>query len=65
MDKNTEQLCLVMEFVEGGNLAKYLRDKQPNERKRMTIAAEIANGMEYIHSMGLVHRDLNLENILV
>jgi serine/threonine protein kinase len=54
-----------MEFAEGGNLDTYLKKTQPNERQRLKIAEEIANGMEYIHSKKLIHRDLKLENILV
>ena len=37
----------------------------PTERTTMRWAKDIANGLEFIHKQGYVHRDLKLENILV
>ena len=37
----------------------------PTERTTIRWAKDIANGLEYVHRQGYVHRDLKLENILV
>jgi serine/threonine protein kinase len=60
------QLCIVMEWIEG----KFLREIISNEGKlsvgRATrIAAEVCEALEYVHGRGVVHRDLKPENIMV
>jgi serine/threonine protein kinase len=61
-----DQLCIVMEWVEG----KFLREiiaregKLPAERATR-IAIGVCEALEYIHSLGVVHRDLKPENIMV
>jgi serine/threonine-protein kinase len=60
------RLYLAMELLEGEDL-RALVDKQaqlqPAERVR--ILAEIAAGVSYAHSRGVVHRDLKPANILL
>lgn len=56
---------LVMEYIEGRNLRVILnRQSMPVERI-CDIAAQIGDGLVVAHEMGVVHRDLKLENIMV
>src|SRR5262245_37687458 len=57
---------LVMEFIEGVNLAELVK-----ERGLMPVAEacelirQAAVGLEYVHSQGLVHRDVKPHNLVV
>ena len=56
---------LVMEFVNGQDLASYVQ-----RRGRMTVAEAIdcilqsARGLEYVHGKGMIHRDIKPANLL-
>uniref|UniRef100_K3WHW8 non-specific serine/threonine protein kinase n=1 Tax=Globisporangium ultimum (strain ATCC 200006 / CBS 805.95 / DAOM BR144) TaxID=431595 RepID=K3WHW8_GLOUD len=58
-----ENLCLVMEFCEGGSL----KDLQEfcggalSEHEALFYAAEVVIALEYVHTMGVVYRDLKPE----
>lgn len=59
-------LCLVMEYVEGGDLATLLKNMGPLpvDLARFYFA-ETVLAVEYLHSYGIVHRDLKPENLLI
>ena len=55
------QLFIVMERCSGGDL--YTRDPY-TEEEAARIISSILSAVAYMHSMGVVHRDLKYENIL-
>ena len=57
-------LFYTMEYVEGGNLSRRLRDRAwlPHESAR--LVATLARAVDKAHSLGVVHRDLKPSNIL-
>ncbi|XP_030630560.1 microtubule-associated serine/threonine-protein kinase 3 [Chanos chanos] len=59
-------LCMVMEYVEGGDCANLLKNMGPLpvDMARMYFA-ETVLALEYLHNYGIVHRDLKPDNLLI
>lgn len=62
-----KKLHLVTEYIAGGTLRELIHDlAQPLPwEQRVSFAKDIAAGMAYLHSMNIIHRDLNSHNCLV
>ncbi|MFT3840732.1 MAG: protein kinase [Myxococcaceae bacterium] len=56
---------LVMEYVEGENLAMASRGGPFTPERAVRVLADIAEGLDAIHAKGIVHRDLKLDNVLL
>ncbi|XP_068082324.1 microtubule-associated serine/threonine-protein kinase 3 isoform X2 [Anabrus simplex] len=61
-----KHLCLVMEYVEGGDCATLVKNigPLPPDMARFYFA-ETVLAVEYLHSYGIVHRDLKPDNLLI
>jgi calcium-dependent protein kinase len=61
------EIYLVMELCQGGELFDRL-DEQPDyhytEQECARLVKQMLNSLRYIHSKGIIHRDLKLENFL-
>lgn len=61
-----KKLNLLTEYIEGGTLKDFLRSVDPFPwQQKVQFAKGIASGMAYLHSMCIIHRDLNSHNCLI
>ncbi|XVE57132.1 hypothetical protein DITRI_Ditri04bG0066800 [Diplodiscus trichospermus] len=66
--KKTPVFCIITEYLAGGSLRKYLHQQEPYSVPHnlvLKLALDIARGMQYLHSQGILHRDLKSENLLL
>ena len=59
-------LKIYMEYVDGGSLLTLLRSTQPfAEPIAARFTRQILEGLEYLHSHNIIHRDIKCANVLV
>ncbi|CAB5388159.1 unnamed protein product [Rhizophagus irregularis] len=58
---------VVLEYANEGNLREYLtkKFKSLEWEKKIQMALDITSGLNFLHSKGIIHRDLHSKNILV
>ncbi|MFC4878188.1 protein kinase domain-containing protein [Microbulbifer halophilus] len=60
-----EDIALVMEYVEGCSLDNWQRERDPGLQQKILLLKQICNGLTRAHGIGIIHRDLKADNILV
>ncbi|XP_057952422.1 serine/threonine/tyrosine-protein kinase HT1-like isoform X2 [Malania oleifera] len=66
--KKPPVFCIITEYLAGGSLRKYLHQQDPYSiplNLVLKLALDIGRGMQYLHSKGIIHRDLKSENLLL
>lgn len=57
---------IAMEYIEGGDLSKYLRHKgRLPVREAVNFISQACSALEAVHRAGIVHRDIKPENIVI
>eukprot|EP00761_Pharyngomonas_kirbyi_P012556 gb/GECH01012583.1/.p1 GENE.gb/GECH01012583.1/~~gb/GECH01012583.1/.p1 ORF type:complete len:618 (+),score=124.59 gb/GECH01012583.1/:1-1854(+) len=64
--EDEEYVYLVLELCESGNMSEYIKKwKYISESESKYYITQLMAGLQYLHSHGIIHRDLKLSNILI
>ena len=57
---------VVLEYLEGKDLFTYVEGRTIDEGHVKLLTRQLTEGLEYLHTqLGVMHRDIKMENILV
>jgi len=65
IDETDQGLFMSMAFIEGLSLKNKLQDGPLNLETAVSVACQVADGLETAHNNGIIHRNLNSANILI
>lgn len=60
-----DQLCMIMEFVEGKSLEELLQHGPIGLRDAVSYVSQVLEALAYAHARGVVHRDIKPGNIML
>jgi serine/threonine protein kinase len=63
--QNSSKLYLVLDYMNGGDLYTLRSERVFNECQVRIYIGELTLALEHLHKLGIMHRDVKLENILL
>ncbi|KAL5614673.1 uncharacterized protein BROUX77_000510 [Berkeleyomyces rouxiae] len=65
-DWQSRQLIIIMEYVQGGDLGKYVHEVGPlPEAVARELSWQMLGALQYLHEKNITHRDVKPDNILI
>lgn len=59
------RIGIVMEYCKNGTLRQFVSKNSLSWKKKYDLTIEIVQGIAFLHSRGIIHRDMKSENILI
>ena len=64
--ESPQHIYLVLELLKGGELFnKITKKSQYSEKSACALIKKLLSALNYLHSKGIMHRDLKLENLIL
>lgn len=65
--EDTNHVYLILELAHNGTLYRFLAERQKslNEFESANIISQVVNGLLYLHSNNIMHRDISMSNLLL
>jgi serine/threonine protein kinase len=63
--KGQYKLGIVFEYIAGKTLSNFIKTNKPSELQTLILLVELADSLAYMHGVGLIHRDLKPDNIMI
>uniref|UniRef100_A0A0W0FCY8 Uncharacterized protein n=1 Tax=Moniliophthora roreri TaxID=221103 RepID=A0A0W0FCY8_MONRR len=65
LTSSRQRLCLISPWMENGNLVQFLEQTPQSDVNHRQLVWDVANGLQYLHQMKIIHSDLKGVNILM